>query len=133
MNTWQASAAAVAPSESSRGDADARPIEEAGHVRIARRVLRTVVREAALGVSGVTRLVTSTSMWPSVLGRPLPRDGVGLIVRGDTVSVDLYLVVESGLNLVVVGEAVQDAVGAAIEHILGMGVSEINIFVQDVA
>jgi uncharacterized alkaline shock family protein YloU len=47
--------------------------------------------------------------------------------------VDLYLIVEPGVNMVAVGEAVQEGVGAAIEHILGMRVSEIDVYIRDVA
>lgn len=104
-----------------------------GHVRIARQVLRTVVREAALAVPGVARLAPAASAWANLLGRPLPREGVGLSVRDTVVGVDLYLIVEPGVNMVTLGEAVQDSVGAAIEHILGMEVSEINVYVRDVA
>lgn len=133
MQTWQAGSAAVATPKWSGVDAGAAATDEPGRVRIARRVLHTVVREAALGVPGVTRLASAVSAWPSILGRPLPRDGVALTVRKDVVGVDLYLVVEPGLNLVVVGEAVQEAIAAAIEHMLGMAVGEINVFIRDVA
>jgi uncharacterized alkaline shock family protein YloU len=107
--------------------------DEPGRVRIARRVLHTVVREAALGVAGVTRLASAASAWSSILGRPLPHDGVALSVRKDVVGVDLYLVVEPGRNLVVVGEAVQEAVATAIEQMLAMAVGEINVFIRDIA
>jgi uncharacterized alkaline shock family protein YloU len=111
---------------------DADTSDEPGRVRIARRVLRTVVREAALGVQGVARVATTASVWPSILGRPGPRDGVALTVHGNRLAVDLYLVVEAGHNFVTVGETVQEAVGAAIEHILGMGADEINVYIRDV-
>lgn len=106
---------------------------EPGRVRIARRALRTVVREAALSIPGVQRLYTQTSGWTAYLGRPLPREGIALVVHGDMVAVDLYLVVATGINLVALGEAVQEAVGAAIEHIVGMDASEINVYIRDVA
>jgi uncharacterized alkaline shock family protein YloU len=32
-----------------------------------------------------------------------------------------------------VGEAVQEAVAAAIEHMLGMAVDEVNVYIRDVA
>lgn len=113
-------------------DAGAATNEAPGRVRIARRVLRTVVREAALGVQGVGRLATTASVWPGILGRPGPRDGVALNVRGNRIAVDLYLVVEAGQSFVTVGENVQEAVEAAIEHILGMDADEINVYIRDV-
>ncbi len=107
--------------------------EQVGAVRIARRVLRTVVEEAALAVPGVARMARASSSWPHAFGRPLAYHGVALAVHDKTVAVDLYLIAEPGANMVAVGTAVQESVGGAIEHILGMGVSEINVYIQDVA
>jgi uncharacterized alkaline shock family protein YloU len=49
------------------------------------------------------------------------------------VAIDLYLIAQPDVNLVAVGAAVQEAVGGAVDHILGMHASEINVYVQDVA
>ena len=108
-------------------------MEQLGSVRIARRVLRTVVEEAAISISGVARLASGVSQWPQLLGRPLPRHGVGLTLHGDLATVDVYVITEAGANMVKIGSAVQEAVGAAIEHILGLRVGEINVYIQDVA
>ncbi|HEU4781809.1 MAG TPA: Asp23/Gls24 family envelope stress response protein [Ktedonobacterales bacterium] len=107
--------------------------ENLGSVRIARRVLRTVIEEAALSVQGVARLAMNVSQWPHLIGRSLPIHGVALVVRDDVVSIDLYLIAQPDVNLIGVGVAVQEAVGQAVDHILGMRASEINVYVQDVA
>lgn len=107
--------------------------EQLGSVRIARRVLRTVVEEAALSIPGVARLALGVSQWPQLLGRPLPRHGVGLTLHGDLATVDVYVITEPGANMLKIGSAVQEAVGAAVEHILGLRVGEINVYIQDVA
>jgi uncharacterized alkaline shock family protein YloU len=107
--------------------------EKLGSVRIARRVLRTVIEEAALSVQGVARLAMNVSQWPHLIGRSLPVHGVALIVHEDVVAIDLYLIAQPDVNLVAVGAAVQEAVGGAVDHILGMHASEINVYVQDVA
>jgi uncharacterized alkaline shock family protein YloU len=106
-------------------------VEQVGSVRISRRVLRTVVEQAALRVAGVARMAVPAGWQP--WGRGRPQHGVSLAVHGDSVAVDLYLIVEPGSSMVKVGTDVQEAVGAAVEHILGMGVSEINVYIQDVA
>jgi uncharacterized alkaline shock family protein YloU len=108
-------------------------VEQLGTVRIARRVLRTVVEEAALSIPGVARLASFVSQWPRMFGRPLPRHGVALALHGDVASVDVYVITEPGANMVQIGTAVQEAVGAAVEHILGLRVREINVYIQDVA
>jgi uncharacterized alkaline shock family protein YloU len=104
-----------------------------GAVRIAPRVLRTVVEEAALRVPGVAHTARMSGNLPQLLGRALPHHGVGLSVHGDTINVDLYLVVEPSANMLDVGAAVQEAVSAAVEHILGMRARQINVYIQDVA
>jgi uncharacterized alkaline shock family protein YloU len=112
---------------------DNRPQEQLGTVRIAPRVLRTVVEQAALGVRGVARMAEAHAVWPRALGRPLPRHGVGLAIHGNTVTIDLYLIVDPDVSMVDAGTAIQEAVGAAVEHILGMDVAELNVYIQDVA
>ncbi|MFI5272126.1 MAG: Asp23/Gls24 family envelope stress response protein [Ktedonobacterales bacterium] len=124
---------AVPSRAAATADLDAAPAAQLGAVRIARRVLRTVVEQAALGVPGVARLVAYGAGWRPVLGRPLPQHGVALEVHGERVSVDLYLIVEPDASFVGVGTAVQEAVGAAVEHILGMTARDINVYIQDVS
>ncbi len=109
------------------------PQMQPGSVRIARRVLRTVVEQAALGVPGVTRLAGGNGGRRSLLAWGEVRNGVRLDVRGEVVGIDLYLIASPGASMVDTGTAVQEAVGAAVEHILGMGVSAINVYIQDVA
>ena len=104
-----------------------------GAVRIAPSVLRTVIEQAALRVAGVARMAGLSDHLAQYVGRALPRHGVGLTVKQDVVDVDLYLIVEPSAHLVEVGSAVQESVGAAIEHILGMRARAINVYIQDVA
>lgn len=126
--------ASAAPAGSRRQTDDA-PMGEAnqpGSVRIARRVLRSVVADAALSAPGVAELGGIGARWPQVLGRPFPLHGVGLLVHDTTVIIDLYLVVRPGANIVEVGSAVQEAVGLAVDRLLGMTVGAVNVFIQDV-
>jgi uncharacterized alkaline shock family protein YloU len=71
--------------------------------------------------------------WPHLLGRPLPQHGVGLTIHENVVALELHLIIQSGMSIVEVGVRVQEAVAIAVEHILGMEVSEINVYIQDVA
>ena len=126
----QASAESAEAQQLSAADAAS---ENLGSVRIARRVLRTVIEEATLSVQGVARLAMNVSQWPHLIGRSLPIHGVALAMRDDVLSIDLYLIAQPDVNLIEVGVAVQEAVGQAVDHILGMRASEINVYVQDVA
>jgi uncharacterized alkaline shock family protein YloU len=106
--------------------------EALGVVRIAPQVLSTIVTNAALEVPGVARMAQSQDQWTRWLGREIPKQGVSLSVKDNTVSADLYLVMEAGANIVNVGTAVQEEVAAALEHIVGLQVRDVNVYIQDV-
>jgi len=107
--------------------------ESLGVVRGARQVLTTIVINAALQVPGVIRRAQVSDQWSRFLGREVPRQGVTLTVKDNTVTTDLYIVVANDVNIVDVGSAVQEEVAAAIEHMVGMHVREVNVYIQDVA
>ena len=52
---------------------------------------------------------------------------------GNAVDVDIYLVAEPTANMLEVGNAVQEAVSTAVEHILGMHAQQVNVYIEDVA
>ena len=102
-----------------------------GSVRIARRVLRTVVEQAVSGVKGVAGVAREVS--PAALGRPKPWRGIGIATHGTDVAIDVYLIAEQGVNLARIGAGAREAVASAVEGLLGMRVVAVNIYVQDVA
>ena len=107
--------------------------ESLGVVRVARQVLSTIVTNAALQIPGVTRVANVNDQWSRLLGREVPHQGVTLTIKDNTVSADLYIVVAANVNIVNVGTAVQEEVASAIEHMVGMQVREVNVYIQDVA
>jgi uncharacterized alkaline shock family protein YloU len=107
--------------------------EPLGVVRIARAVLTTIVINAALQVPGVVRMAYGGDQWTRLLGRQMPRQGVALAIHENTVAADLFLVVANAVSIVDVGASVQEEVAAAIEHMVGMQVREVNVYIQDVA
>ncbi|MDQ6661782.1 MAG: Asp23/Gls24 family envelope stress response protein [Chloroflexota bacterium] len=107
--------------------------ESLGVVRVAREVITTIVIHAALQIPGVVRMAQVSDQWARLRGKEIPKQGVALSIKDTTVSADLYLVVESKINIVDVGSAVQEEVASAIEHMVGMQVREVNVYIQDVA
>ena len=107
--------------------------ESPGVVRVARQVLSTIVINAALQIPGVARVANVNDQWSRLLGREVPHQGVTLTIKDNTVSADLYIVVAANVNIVNVGTAVQEEVASAIEHMVGMQVREVNVYIQDVA
>jgi uncharacterized alkaline shock family protein YloU len=109
------------------------PAAALGVVRVARQALSTIVTNAALQIPGVTRIAHGGDQWSRLLGREIPKQGIHLTVKDNTLSADLYLVVTPGSNIVEVGSAVQQEVASAIEEMVGMVVREVNVYIQDVA
>ncbi len=107
--------------------------EQLGVVRIARQVLSAIVINSALQIPGVTRLAEYNDQWSRLMNREVPRQGIALTVKENTVWADLYLVVAAGVNIVEVGTAVQEEVASSLEEMVGMQVREINVYIQDVA
>jgi uncharacterized alkaline shock family protein YloU len=107
--------------------------EQLGTVRIAKQVLATIIEMTALKVPGVVRFASVGGHFPRFLDREAPYRGIALTIADQAVRTDLYLVVEKDSNMVQVATSVQDAVGTAIEHMVGLTVKEINVYIQDVA
>lgn len=103
-----------------------------GTVRIAPEVLATIVNLTALAVPGVVAMGDVPGH--SFLTRPRhdTTRGVRLTVRQNTVSVDLYVVVAQGINMVSTGNIIQREVTAAVHDMLGMEVQDVNIYIQNI-
>ena len=107
--------------------------EKLGKVIIAPSVLVTIARLTTLSTPGVVRM---SSGWTDSMGRLLrrkgPGDGVKIEVEDNTVSVDLYIVVEQEVNMLELSQEIQAEVSRAIHDMVGMEVKEVNVHIQDV-
>lgn len=107
--------------------------EKLGKVIIAPGVLVTIARLTALSTPGVARMSPG---WTHSMGRLLrrrgPGQGVKIEVEDDTVSADLYIVVEQDVNVLKLSQEIQAEVSRAIHDMVGMDVKEVNIHIQDV-
>ncbi|HEY7848827.1 MAG TPA: Asp23/Gls24 family envelope stress response protein [Ktedonobacterales bacterium] len=99
-----------------------------GTVRIAHRALRTMIEQAVLQAPGVVAIARAPHRLK--LGRPIPWQGIGLSTRDQQVSIDLYVLAQRDANLAEVGARAQEAVASAVEGLLGIGVREINVYIQ---
>lgn len=105
-----------------------------GTVTIAPNVLATIVRMTALAQAGVLRLSPRT---PAGLGRVLGRGAVaeGLRVEiGDdnSVTVEVHVIADPSVTLTGLGEALQTRLARAMEHMVGMEVRAVNVFIDEV-
>ena len=100
-----------------------------GTVVISPAVLSMIARLTTLSVSGVAR------MSPLGMHRFLgshSTDGVKVQVVDDAVVLDLYVVAETGTNLLQVSRDIQCKVTRAVHEIVGMAVREVNVHITDV-
>lgn len=101
-----------------------------GATTIAPGVLVTISKLTALGVSGVSRMAPVAG-GVNRLFRRGAGEGVRIEVADDTVSVDLYLVLEHGTNVRDVSRKAQAEVASAIENMVGMPVARVDIHIED--
>ncbi len=107
--------------------------EKLGKVTIAPEVLITIARLTTLSIPGVVRM--STDWMGNVnrfLGRTSSGGGVRIEVEDEAVTIDLYIIVEPGVNMYNLGQAVQAEVSRAINDMVGVDVRAVNIHIQDV-
>ena len=101
-------------------------------IRIAPEVLATIVHLTTMSVPGIVAMADVPHGHFPTKRQPDETRGVHVDVRGMTVYADVYVVVAQGANLVLVGNAVQQAVGEAVDEMLGMAVRNVNVIIQGV-
>ncbi|MGA2503459.1 MAG: Asp23/Gls24 family envelope stress response protein [Anaerolineales bacterium] len=93
-------------------------------------VLLTIARMAALEVKGVNRMAPIKGGVNSLFGRG--NDGIRIVVEDSNAFVDLYLILDSDVNIRDVSRTVQQTVGRAISEMTGMEVGHVNIHIEDI-
>ena len=102
-----------------------------GKTTIAPDVLLTIVNLTTKETAGVARL----SPVPGGVDRLFQRgigDGVRLEIEDDTVYADLYVILESDINIREVSRNLQHRVARAISEMVGMQVGRINVHIEDI-
>ncbi|NLX37294.1 MAG: Asp23/Gls24 family envelope stress response protein [Chloroflexi bacterium] len=104
-----------------------------GSVRISPEVLATIARLTALNVPGVAHMHSALAGNVDRLfhGRG-SADGVRVQVVDNAVNIDLSLIAFSDVNLLEMGQAVQQQVARAIQTLVGMPVLAVNVRIEDV-
>ena len=94
-------------------------------------VLIAIARMAALNVAGVSSLAPVSGGVNRFFRRGI-NDGVQIRISENTLTADIYLVVEEGVNIREVGRNVQHQVARAIQEMVGMDVAHIDIHIEDI-
>lgn len=100
-----------------------------GRITVDPGVLETIARLTALAVPGVVRIAPAPQK-SRLLGS---KEGVRITLQDGKVLVDLYIVVESGYNMLTLGRQVQAEVTRAIQEMVGLEVEAVNVYIEDVA
>ncbi|MHB8509649.1 MAG: Asp23/Gls24 family envelope stress response protein [Candidatus Dormibacteria bacterium] len=104
-----------------------------GRIKVANEVIAQIAALTALQVSGVA----GVSDRSSGIQRAIRRGGLHKGVRVELVSVDdlrlqLFLVADSGRNLPNLASEIQGKVVSAVERMLGLRTSSVDVFFADV-
>ncbi len=102
-----------------------------GKTTIAPDVLLTTVRLTTLQVEGVSRLGPVPARVNHLFRRGYG-EGVLIDIRDNTVYTEIFLVLESDVNIRDVSRTVQREVGRAISELIGMDIGRINIHIEDI-
>jgi uncharacterized alkaline shock family protein YloU len=102
--------------------------DQAPDLSVGRSVIVEVARLAALEVPEVLRVARRGPHWRAALAGP----PVMVRVGADGVTVKLRIIVRPGADLADTGRRVRDAVGRAVERLLGLQVNEVSVLIDGV-
>lgn len=106
------------------GPPSATPIE----LTVGRGVIVDVVRQAALEIPDVLAVSRRGPRWRAALAGP----AITVHVRPEGVEIELRVIARPGADLVAAGRHVRDAVGLAVQRLLGLEVRSVTVLVDGV-
>ena len=106
------------------GPAATTPIE----LTVGRGVIVDVVRQAALEIPEVLAVARRGPRWRAALAGP----PITVSVRPEGVEIELRIIARPGADLVAAGRHVRDAVGLAVQRLLGLDVRSVTVLVDGV-
>jgi uncharacterized alkaline shock family protein YloU len=95
---------------------------------VGRSVIVEVVRQAALEVPEVLRVARRGPRWRATLAGP----AVSVRLRPEGLELELRIIARPGADLVAAGRQVRNAVGLAVERLLGLQVRSVTVLVDGV-
>jgi len=102
-----------------------------GKTTIAPEVLHTIARLTTLSVPGVSRMAPLLNPFDRMITKS-EGEGVEIAVKEDTVSADVFVVLNDDVNVREVSRNIQKKVSRAISELVGMDVSYVNIHIVDI-
>jgi len=104
-----------------------------GKITIAPNVLTTIVEQTALDAGGVLALGPHSPRIRKVDGHRAVSTGVEAIVKDNTVVIAVSVQAAPDINMLTLAQQLQRDIAHNIEHILGMKVARVDVYIDDVA
>ena len=106
------------------GPASPTPVE----LSVGRGVIVDVVRQAALEIPEVLAVARRGPRWRAALAGP----AIAVRVRPEGVEIELRIIARPAADLVAAGRNVRNAVGLAVQRLLGLDVRSVTVLVDGV-
>lgn len=105
-----------------------------GKIEVAPRAIATIAAQTVFRAYGVVGMAPGTLREgvAQVLRRQDAHKGVEVHVRGDALTIDLYIIVAYGTRIAEVARNVRESVHYTVEQALGMPVAAVNVRVQGI-
>ena len=109
-------------------------VQPNGTVTFANEVLETIAGIAVADVPGIANMSGSLVKdgWNDLIGKKRPAKGVKVTKTEDTLTIDVQIIVEYGVKVHDVCQAIQESVYNAIETMTGLKTTAVNVYVQGV-
>ena len=109
--------------------------EPIGNIKISVDVVTTIAGIAASEIEGVSCMYTSfaAGVAQRLGAKKSTSKGVKVDMTEDSVSVDLYIVVEYGVKIPELAWSIQENVKTKIETMTGLDVSKVNIHIEGIS
>jgi uncharacterized alkaline shock family protein YloU len=106
--------------------------ESIGRIEVAPEILAMIAHLATLRVEGITKMAPIPADVARLFRRDVRRDGVLLDWSDNKVRFDIYVIMDPQVNIMATSRALQAAVVEAIDTMVGIPVSAVNVHVEDV-
>ena len=103
-----------------------------GKITVAPGVLLDIIEQAALYTDGVIGMASTPPSVGRIFRKLITGEGIELEIKEGSVSIDLYLIVQA-VDMVTLCHHVQKEVIRAMDKLVGLEVSAVNIHIEDVA
>ena len=107
---------------------------ELGTISVVEDVITTVAGYAAIECIGIVAMASkrATDGLVELLGRENLKRGVRAVLNEDSVSINLYIIVEYGVSIAAVAKNVVATVKYRVEALVGVKVDSVNVTVEGI-